>query len=95
MARLAGLFTPRAEVVADFAGTNIGSGRVSGEHVVAMLARRPGRVVDVATACGVDGRIVAGILEDLALRGVVTREASPDGDYYRARNLGEASQSDG
>jgi wyosine [tRNA(Phe)-imidazoG37] synthetase (radical SAM superfamily) len=89
MERLAALFTPRAEVIADFTGVSVKMPGVDDEHLVAMLARRPGRVVDVAEACGLDEPTVAGLLERLVLRGAVTRERRPDGDYYRGRGVAE------
>lgn len=87
MERLSLLFSPRAEVIAEFFGSRAESSGVTEDHLVSMLARRPGRARDVAEACGLDEPTIAGFLERLAARGAVTRERRPDGDYYRGRGV--------
>lgn len=87
MERLAAIFTPRAEVIAEFSGTFVRSVGVSDGQILAILGRRPGRPVDVAAACGLDERVAKERLEGLATRGLLSREPRPDGDYYRARDV--------
>lgn len=84
MERLALLFTPHAEVVADFSGAAGHDSSADERHITAMLARRPGRDVDVAAACGVDVATARALLEDMRARGILSAEVRSDGVYFRA-----------
>lgn len=81
----AGLFTPRAEVVAGFQGAkSVTSGRGGRVEALAMIRRRPCRAVDVAASLGMEVVEAAHLLDRLAGEGQAVRETGEDGEYFRA-----------
>jgi wyosine [tRNA(Phe)-imidazoG37] synthetase (radical SAM superfamily) len=86
MERLASIFVPRAEVIADFNAAGGPGALPDRRKVAAMLARRPGRPLDVSAALGVDLSAATALLEGMRSEGTLVSEDGPDGTYFRARS---------
>jgi wyosine [tRNA(Phe)-imidazoG37] synthetase (radical SAM superfamily) len=86
MERLASIFVPKAEVIADFTATRVVGAPPDVQKVAAMLARRPGRSLDVSAAIGMDLAATTAFLEGMVARQILVREDGPDGTYFRARS---------
>jgi wyosine [tRNA(Phe)-imidazoG37] synthetase (radical SAM superfamily) len=86
--RLAGLFTPQAEVIADFAPHRAGGGAADGERLLAALARHPATAEQMARAFGVDRQRIDALVNQLLSEGKVevsVREGEPY--YVRAAGI--------
>ncbi|MBM4142303.1 MAG: radical SAM protein [Lentisphaerae bacterium] len=82
--RLAALFTPRAEVIADFRGIpRAGAG--GRDELLAMLSRRPCAAEDVAAAFGLDAAEARRRLDALARECLVRAELRGGRKYYAAQ----------
>jgi len=85
MARLAALFTPPAEVIADYRGVHGQSDFAAGrEEILNMLRRRPCSVEDVAHGLGLHINEVIKHVEELNAQGLVEPSLSGGILYYRA-----------
>jgi len=85
LARLCELFSPRAEVVADFAGPQDQPGWPARNHeVLAMLRRRPCRIVDVANGLSIDPNEAVKRLSALVEEGLVRERFGREGHYFEA-----------
>jgi len=85
LVRLAGLFEPAAEVIADFdhPAPDAGLG-ANNEDILTLLRRRPCTHPDVAAALGLHRNEVLKCLDTLIDRGLVTRTPRGPAIYYRA-----------
>lgn len=83
--RLCEMFTPKAEVVADFAGPQGKPGRPAGnQEVLAMLRRRPCRIADVANGLSIDPNEAVKRLSELVEQGLVRERYGREGHYFEA-----------
>jgi wyosine [tRNA(Phe)-imidazoG37] synthetase (radical SAM superfamily) len=92
--RLAGLFEPHAEVIADRIGLDSAAGTPPGEHdILEMLLRRPCSVQDVAGALQLRPNEVIMCLDEMCRRKVVEQVIDRQGVHYRAvRSAGVAHE---
>ena len=85
MEHLAGLFGPRAEVIAEFRGTATGAGSAAGrEEVLALLRRRPCSVQDVAAGLGMQPNEAIKYIDALDGTGLLKRARRGGKLYYSA-----------
>jgi len=83
--RLCELFSPKAEVVADFASPadrRVGPAR--SHEVLAMLRRRPCRIADVANGLSIDPNEAVKCLSALVEEGLVRERFGREGHYFEA-----------
>jgi wyosine [tRNA(Phe)-imidazoG37] synthetase (radical SAM superfamily) len=86
MERLAELFAPRAEVIADYRGTHgHPEFAVRREEVLALLRRRPCTVEDLSAGLGMHRNEVAKFLGELAGGGLLAERTVGGRLYYLAR----------
>jgi predicted ArsR family transcriptional regulator len=92
MERLAALFEPRAEVIADYKKIH---GRpefaARREDVLALLRRRPCTIRDIANGLGLHRNEAAKYLEELMSAGAIGTEAASGGLYYKTQSAQERS----
>jgi len=83
---IAGMFEPKASVIASFSGGMESARREGGsaESVLAMLDRRPCTLAELALGTGCPGNEVAKLLDELVKRDEVTRE-DRDGTTFFVR----------
>jgi wyosine [tRNA(Phe)-imidazoG37] synthetase (radical SAM superfamily) len=85
LARLAGLFEPRAEVIADYAqAAPQEQAGVGAKDILEMLRRRPCSVSDITLALGLCANEVLKQLEVLSRQKLIERSIGRQGVYYRA-----------
>jgi wyosine [tRNA(Phe)-imidazoG37] synthetase (radical SAM superfamily) len=79
------LFSPEAEIIADFR-RNTGKVSVPDESaVLAMIKRRPCTISDIAGSMGMKESAVRGILQDLHNKGIVSKIREEGRMYYAGR----------
>lgn len=81
-----GLFEPKAEVIARFAGKESGKGRIDKEAVLAMLKRRPCTAGDVAASFSLDPVEATGVLRQMADEKLIGVENRNGDEYYIGRD---------
>jgi len=82
---LARLFSPDAEVVADFPAAEAHPGfRARGDDVLEMIRRRPVTVEDITAGLGIHPNEAAKYVADLLARGAIRKERRADRDFFRA-----------
>lgn len=82
---LARLFTPPAEVIADFPGAEgAPSFRARAEDVLEMVRRRPVTLDDIAAGLGIHPNEAAKYVADLLRRGSLRKERRGGRDFFRA-----------
>ena len=84
--KLAGLFEPRAELIAGFHGEPCRGAVAAETESVNMLARRPCTAADVAASFGLSEAESGALLKSLYESGRVVTEAREDGIYYLAKS---------
>jgi wyosine [tRNA(Phe)-imidazoG37] synthetase (radical SAM superfamily) len=83
---LAGLFTPRAEVIADYHGIHQQPRfAATRDNVLQMLERRPCSLDDIAEGLGIHRNEAVKYVEELLSRQDIEAVRSPQRIYYRAR----------
>ncbi len=83
--QLAGLFTPRAEVIAEFRGSQGCGGFSPGrDAVLGLLRRRPCTVLDVAGGLGLHRTEALKLIESLEVKRQVVGQITGGQWYYRA-----------
>ena len=82
---LAEMFTPRAEVIADFRGVHqrqeFAAGRAS---ILALLQRRPCSIEDIASGLGMHRNEVVKYVEELSAQGAINHTLTAGKLYYKA-----------
>ena len=82
---LAAMFSPHAEVIADFRGIHQQSEFAAGrEGVLELLRRRPCSVNDISKGLGIHLNEVVKYVEQLSAEGLLDSEAHNHGLYYKA-----------
>lgn len=85
LARLAGFFEPRGEVIADYARDPHESESAASENdILEMLLRRPCSMQDIVTALGLHNNEAIKYVEHLRCQGLVEPVVKSRGVYYRA-----------
>lgn len=84
MIELAGLFEPRAEVIAEYDRELPEEGKAVCEDILEMLRRRPCSSRDMVAALGLHMNEVVKYLDEMVRQGQVELVVSHEGAYYRA-----------
>jgi wyosine [tRNA(Phe)-imidazoG37] synthetase (radical SAM superfamily) len=93
LARLAGLFEPQADVIADYAhDTPQGVTGASENDMLEMLRRRPCSVQDIVSAFGLHSNEVIKSTEDMCRRRLIEPVVGRRGIYYRAVRPADTAQ---
>ena len=86
MAKLAEVFGPHAEVVADFPRVHDQPAFAAGrQEILEMLRRRPCTIEDVAAGLGIHRNEAIKYIEELMTRNMLEGESISGRPYYRAR----------
>lgn len=89
---LAALFTPRAEVIADFRGVHqrpeFAAGR---ESILGLLQRRPCSIDDIASGLGIHRNEAVKYIEELSAEGVIEHTVTAGKLHYKAIDRSGAS----
>jgi len=81
MREIAGLFRPKAEVIAKYSG-NVSSQKADRNAVLAMLRRRPCTVGDVSASFGLDIAYTKNMLHEMLADGLARVEQRGDDEYF-------------
>ncbi len=82
--RLAELFSPRAEVIADFSGGMDGGHSARLEDVLSMIVRRPCSIEDISQGLGINRNEAAKCIQVLLSSNAVQQEIRGSVLYYKA-----------
>jgi len=85
--RFAGLFTPRAEVIAAFKPDSELEWQAAEQDVLGLLTRRPCTAGDASGSLGIPLERVRRIFDRLAVSGEIVAERRGDGQYYGAPEI--------
>lgn len=92
LSELAGLFEPRAEIVADYTRLAATDGAEAGEEdILELLRRRPCTARDIGAALGLHINHVLKCIEHLSCRKLIEQAPGPHQACYRAIRLTDAS----
>ena len=82
---ISGLFEPKAEVIARFAGKDSGEKKIDQGAILAMLKRRPCTVQDVAASFALDIKATRAVLREMVAQEFVRIAKRNGDDYYIGR----------
>ncbi len=81
---IAGMFTPPAEVIADYRHTSVSDGfSATRERVLQAIGRRPCTVEDIASGLGIHRSEALKHIEELLTRRLIEEATTGGGRYYR------------
>jgi wyosine [tRNA(Phe)-imidazoG37] synthetase (radical SAM superfamily) len=79
---ISGLFEPRAEVIARFAGKDSGKGNIDQAAILAMLKRRPCTAEDVAASFALDIAKTRSLLRQMVKEKIIRMEIQNGDEYF-------------